>query len=87
MRRRVRRASHASPSRRLEADIALGLVDEYRLFVYPVVLGRGACAKHAIGNTITEPLEYSSATAPPFPAEIRGDTSQPGYERSSAENA
>ncbi len=25
--------------------------------------------------------------APPFPAEIRGDTWQPGYARSSAENA
>jgi mannose-6-phosphate isomerase-like protein (cupin superfamily) len=43
-------------------------------------------AKHAIRNTGTEPLEYISATAPPFPAEIRGDTWQPGYERSSAEN-
>jgi mannose-6-phosphate isomerase-like protein (cupin superfamily) len=44
-------------------------------------------AKHAIRNTSTEPLEYISATAPPFPAETRGDTWQPGYERSSAENA
>jgi putative monooxygenase len=44
-------------------------------------------AKHAIRNTGTEPLEYISATAPPFPAEIRGDTWQPGYERTSAENA
>jgi hypothetical protein len=26
----------------------------------------------------TEPLEYISATAPPFSAEIRGDTWQPG---------
>jgi mannose-6-phosphate isomerase-like protein (cupin superfamily) len=44
-------------------------------------------AKHAIRKPGTEPLEFISATAPPFPAEIRGDTWQPGYERSSAENA
>jgi mannose-6-phosphate isomerase-like protein (cupin superfamily) len=42
-----------------------------------------AGAKHAIRNIGDEPLEYISATAPPFPAEISGDTWQPGYERSS----
>lgn len=41
-----------------------------------------APAKHAIRNTGIEPLEYISATAPPFPAEISGDTWQPRYERS-----
>jgi mannose-6-phosphate isomerase-like protein (cupin superfamily) len=46
-----------------------------------------AGAKHAIRNTGIEPLEYISATAPPFPAEISGDTWQPGYERSSADDA
>jgi mannose-6-phosphate isomerase-like protein (cupin superfamily) len=42
-----------------------------------------AGGRHAIRNVGTEPLEYISATAPPFPAEISGDTWQPGYERSS----
>jgi mannose-6-phosphate isomerase-like protein (cupin superfamily) len=46
-----------------------------------------AGAKHAIRNTGIEPLEYISATAPPFPAEISGDTWQPGYERSSGDEA
>jgi mannose-6-phosphate isomerase-like protein (cupin superfamily) len=46
-----------------------------------------AGAKHAIRNTGIEPLEYISATAPPFPAEISSDTWQPGYERSSADDA
>jgi mannose-6-phosphate isomerase-like protein (cupin superfamily) len=43
-------------------------------------------ARHAIRNTGTEPLEYISATAPPFPAEISGEAWRPGYERSSADN-
>lgn len=43
-----------------------------------------AGAKHAIRNTGIEQLEYISATAPPLPTEISGDTWQPGYERSSA---
>jgi len=34
-----------------------------------------------------EPFEYISATAPPFPAEINADGWQPGYERSSADDA
>lgn len=40
-------------------------------------------AQHAIRNTGTEPLEYISATAPPFPTEISGDTWQPRYARRS----
>lgn len=44
-------------------------------------------AKHAIRNTGTEPLEYISATAPPFPAEISGETWQPGYDRIPADDA
>jgi signal transduction histidine kinase len=38
-------------------------------------------------KAVEVPKTGTSATAPPFPAEIRGDTWQPGYERSSAENA
>src|ERR687887_2249394 len=34
-------------------------------------------AEHSIRNTGSEPLEYVSATAPPFPAEIAGDRWQP----------
>ena len=34
-------------------------------------------AKHAIRNTGTEPLEYVSATAPPFPAEVANATWRP----------
>jgi mannose-6-phosphate isomerase-like protein (cupin superfamily) len=46
-----------------------------------------AGAEHAIRNTGVEPLEYISATAPPFPAQISGDAWQPGYERSPADDA
>jgi mannose-6-phosphate isomerase-like protein (cupin superfamily) len=35
-------------------------------------------AKHAIRNAGIEPLEYISATASPFSAEVRGATWEPG---------
>jgi oxalate decarboxylase/phosphoglucose isomerase-like protein (cupin superfamily) len=78
----------AAPSRLRDAGLSSSLHDAHvgrsRLKLAVLIPFR---AKHAIGNTSTEPLEYISATAPPFPAETRGDTWQPGYERSSAENA
>jgi mannose-6-phosphate isomerase-like protein (cupin superfamily) len=36
-----------------------------------------AGSEHAIRNIGTEPLEYISATTPPFPADIDGNTWQP----------
>lgn len=44
-------------------------------------------AKHAIRNIGSEPLEYISATAPPFPAEVSGDKWKPGYDRNSVDDA
>jgi len=41
-----------------------------------------AGAEHAIRNIGSEPLEYISATTPPFPADIEGDRWEPGYEPS-----
>jgi mannose-6-phosphate isomerase-like protein (cupin superfamily) len=40
-----------------------------------------AGAEHAIRNIGAEPLEYVSATAPPFAADIDGDRWEPKYER------
>jgi len=36
-------------------------------------------AEHAIRNAAGELLEYVSATAPPFPAHVAGDTWAPGH--------
>ena len=36
-----------------------------------------AGAEHAVRNVGAEPLEYLSATTPPFPANVEGDTWQP----------
>lgn len=40
-----------------------------------------AGVEHAIRNIGAEPLEYISATAPPFPADIDGDSWRPRYDR------
>jgi mannose-6-phosphate isomerase-like protein (cupin superfamily) len=45
-----------------------------------------AGAEHAIRNTGTDPLEYISATTPPFPADIDGDSWQVSYERRAADD-
>jgi len=46
-----------------------------------------AGAKHAIRNPSSEPLEFISATTPPFPAEISGPTWRPLYARDSVNDA
>jgi mannose-6-phosphate isomerase-like protein (cupin superfamily) len=46
-----------------------------------------AGAEHAIRNTGSEPLEYVSATTPPFPADIADDTWRPRHTRKAADGS